>query len=132
MLPLPSIALGPAIGAAVVLAAAAWLHLIHNPAVRARHAAEIAAATAAAVAEHQAAAVRAVEAAAEAQRERDAARAAIRERIVRVPVTTACAASPAVAAALDGLRAGPAGAGAPAGAARPAGLPAAAGPPRQP
>lgn len=129
---IPPLFLGPAIGASLVLAAVAWLHLIHNPAVRARHAAEIAAATAAAVAEHQAAALAAVQAAAAAQRERDEARAAIRERIVRVPVTTACAASPAVAAAIDGLRAGGAGAGAPPRPAGPAVLPAPAAPARQP
>lgn len=132
MIPLPAILHGPAIGAALVLGGMAWLLLFHNPGVRARHAAEIAAATAAAVAEHQAAALRAVEAAESARQERDAARAAIRERIVRVPVTTACADSPALRVALDGLRAGPAGAGGSPGAAVPARLPAPAGPARRP
>jgi hypothetical protein len=129
---IPAILTGPAVGAALVLAGVAWLHLVHNPGVRARHAAEIAAATAAAMAEHQAAALGAVEAATAAAQARDAERTVIRERIIRVPVTTACADSPAVAAALYGLRGRPAGAGAPAGAAVPAGLPAPAGPARQP
>jgi hypothetical protein len=129
---IPPILIGPAIGAGLVLAVLGWVQLIYVPAIRAEYAAEIAAATAAAQAQHQADALRAVEAAGAAQQERDAARIVIRERIIRVPVTTACAASPAVAAALDGLRRAPAGAGAPAGAALPAGLPAPAGPARQP
>jgi len=129
---IPPILIGPAIGAGLVLAVLGWVQLIYVPAIRAEYAAEIAAATAAAQAQHQADALQAVEAAGVAQQERDAARIVIRERIIRVPVATACAASPAVAAALDGLRRAPAGAGAPAGAALPAGLPAPAGPARQP
>jgi hypothetical protein len=129
---IPPILLGPAIGAALVLGVLAWGKLIYEPAIRAEYAAELAAATAAAQAQHQADALRAVEAAGAAQQQREAARTVIRERIVRVPVTMACAASPAVAAALDGLRRGSAGAGAPAGAAVPAGLPAATRPARQP
>jgi hypothetical protein len=101
---IPPVLIGPALGAAAVLAVVGYVQLIYVPAIRAEYAREIAAATAVAVAEHQAAALQAAEAAAEAQRERDAARASIREKIIRVPVTTACVDSPALRAALDGLR----------------------------
>jgi hypothetical protein len=127
VIPLPAALAGPALGAAILLAAAssayAWLRLIHEPAIRAEYAAELAAATAEAHARLQAAALTVAEAANADQAAREARRIEIRERIVRVPVTSACADSPAVRAALGGLRARPADPGAPAGAALPAGVP---------
>lgn len=129
---LPSFLIAPAAGAGVALAivagGVAWAKLSYEPAIRAEYAAEIAALTAARRAADQDAALRAVEAAGAAQNARTAERTIIRERIIRVPITTACADSPAVGVALDGLRARPAGAGAPARAGDAAGLPGATGP----
>lgn len=127
LIPAPLIVAG--LGAAAVLAVVGWVQFVFVPNIRAEHAREIAAATAVAVAEYQVAALQASEAAAEAQRERDEARLAIRERIIRVPVTTACAASPAIVAALGGLRRGASGAGGTSDPARPADVP---GAPRSP
>ena len=127
-LALPTALRGPALGvvlAAVVASGAwAWLRLVHDPSVRDALRAEIAAQTAAELAEHQRAAVVALADLEADIARRTAATVTIRERIIRVPVTVACAASPAVAAALDGLRHAPGGAGAPPGAAAAAGLPA--------
>lgn len=124
---IPAALMSPATGAAalgVALAAGwAWLHWSYKPAIRAEYAAEIAAATDAALAQHQAIALTIVEAAQADQVAREKRRVEIRERIVRVPVTAACADSPAVRAALDGMRARPTGAGARPGAAVPAGVP---------
>lgn len=114
---LPSFLTGPVAGAGVALAivagGVAWAKLSYEPAIRAEYAAEIAALTAAQQAADQDAAIRAVEASSMAAVARAADRAIIRERIIRVPVTTACAASPAVGVALDGLRPRAAGSGAP-------------------
>jgi hypothetical protein len=133
---IPPFLVGPAIGAgALALGLAlgvAWLKGIHEPAIRAEYAAELAAATAKAQAEFQSAALEAVEAAQAAARARQAERVVVRERIIREPVTTACVDSPSVVAALDGLRSRPAGPGAPGGAALPAGLPAPARAPSRP
>ena len=128
----PPFLVGPAIGAAVVVAGLVWLKAIHEPAIRAEYAAELAAATAKAQAEFQSAALDAVEAAQAAAQARNAGRVVVRERIIREPVTTACVGSPSVVAALDGLRSRPAGPGAPGGAALPAGLPAPARAPDRP
>lgn len=125
---LPAALRGPVLGVVLAVLALsggwAWLRLVHDPAVRDALRAEIAAQTAAELAEHQRAALAAM-AALEADVARRAAETAtIRKRIVRVPIATACAGSPAVAAALDGLRHAPRRAGAPAGAGPAAGLPA--------
>jgi hypothetical protein len=101
---IPAQLIAPALGAAAVAGVVLWVQFVFVPNIRAEQAREIAAATAVAVAEYQVAALQASEAAAKAQRERDAARLAIREKIIRVPIKTACADSPAVAVALDGLR----------------------------
>ena len=124
LIPAPLIVAG--LGAAAVLAVVGWVQFVFVPNIRAEQAREIAAATAVAVAEYQVAALQASEAAAEAQRERDEARLAIRERIIRVPVTTACADSPSVRVALDGLRR-PSGDRGASGAAGPADVPGRAG-----
>ena len=125
---IPAALRGPALGVVLVLVALsgawAWLRLVHDPAVRDALRAEIAAQTAAELAEHQRAAVVALADLEADIARRTAATSATRERIIRVPVATACAASPAVAAALDGLRHAPGGAGAPPGATDAAGLPA--------
>lgn len=101
-----------------------WLRLVHDPAVRAEYAAERDAQVAAAVAQHQARAITAMADLEMQQRQAAARVATTRERIIRVPVTTACAASPAVSAALGGLRAAPGGAAAPRHPAPAVGLPA--------
>jgi hypothetical protein len=125
---IPAALRGPALGVVLAVMAIAgawaWLRLVHDPAVRDALRAEIAAQTSAELAEHQRAAVVALADLEADIARRTAATTATRERIIRVPVATACAGSPAIAAALDGLRHGARGAGAPAGAADPAGLPA--------
>lgn len=127
-LALPAALRGPAFGvalAAVAIAGAwSWLRLVHDPAVREALRAEIAAQTAAELAAHQRAALDALAALEADIARRTAAQTQVRERIVRVPVATACAGSPAIGAALDGLRHAPGRAGAPAHPAQPAGLPA--------
>lgn len=133
MIPIPPALIGPAMGAALVLFAAAggwsWLRLVHDPAIRAEYAAELEAQVAAEREAGQRHAMRVLAEADAEHRRRLAEASTLRERIIRVPVTTACAASPAVAAVLDGLRPGPGAAGAardPAAAARlPAPAPAA-------
>ena len=123
---IPAQLIAPALGAAAVAGVVLWVQFVFVPNIRAEQAREIAAATAVAVAEYQTAALQASEAAAEAQRERDAARLAIRERIIRVPIKTACADSPAVAVALDGLRRPP-GSGGTSSSGKPADVPSGAG-----
>ena len=119
---------GPMLGAAAVLGVLVggwlWLVMIHDPAIRAEYAAERDAQVAAARAEDQRRAVAALADMELQQRQALAQAATTRERIIRVPVTTACSAAPAVAAALDGLRAAPGGAGAPRDPGAAAGLPA--------
>lgn len=112
---IPAWAIKPLIGAAIVIAAALafWLWLAaHDDALRAAWEAKQAAAVAKAVEEQRQKGDDATRAAAEAARAAALADAPIREVIRRVPVQTACAASPAVAAALRGLREPSAGAGA--------------------
>ena len=125
---IPPFLLGPLFGAAGMAVAGlafwGWLAFIHDPNVRAAQVAEIAALTAKQEAADRARAEVAVAQADEAARVRGNERVVIRERIIRVPITSACVASPAVAAALDGLRERAGGAGAPADPAQPAALPA--------
>lgn len=127
MLPIPPFLVGPLCGAAGMalagLAAWGWLVLVHDPGVRAAQTAEIAAAVAAQQARDHEAATAALEAQAAATAAQIAALSTTRQRIARAPVSTACAAVPAIRDALDGVRA-LAGGGAPAGAGQPAGLPA--------
>lgn len=125
---IPPLLLGPLAGAAgMALAGAAffgWLHLIHDPAVRAVQVAEIAAVVAEERERQHEAATVALEAQATAQAALDAALAPTRRRIASAPVSSACVASAPVRAALDGLRQPrPAGAGAPGGAGQPVDLP---------
>lgn len=108
-----------------------WLGA-HDRAVLAEQAAK----EAAAVAETQIAdlrrAVDAADAEARDATERAAKVTVIKTEIARAPVTVACVRSPAVAAALDGLRAAGGGNGPPGGAGVPVGMPAAAGPAGRP
>lgn len=128
---IPPFLIKPAIGAAAVVALAGaffgWLHFVHDPDIRAAYVAEIAALTAKQQAADQAAALAAVQQAGAEQAQREATRTIIRERIIRVPVTMACANSNAIGVAIDGLRTGGSGAGAPSDPAIPAGLPGTAG-----
>jgi hypothetical protein len=120
---IPSFLVGPAIGVAVVLAGLGWLHLVHDPAVRAEMAAEITAVTQAEQLAGQQRATEALQQLAAEFQAREASLSATRERIIRVPITAACVASPAVAAAVASLRRPGAGAGAAPGAGQPAGVP---------
>lgn len=105
---LPSFLAGPAIGAAVVLVGLSggwtWLRLVHDPAIRTEYAQELNRQVSDARIEGQKRAMQAIADAEFGFRQRQAESTTIRERIIRVPVTTACAASPAVSAAVDGLR----------------------------
>lgn len=120
---IPGFLIGPAIGAAIAAAVYGWVTLVHDPAVRAAHTAELQAAVTTERLRLEQLASAALAAQAAETAERAAVRVVTRERIVRVPVTTACAAAPAVAAALDGLRQPTARAAAPPGAGQPARLP---------
>jgi hypothetical protein len=103
---IPGVLIGPAIGAAIAAAVYGWVTLVHNPGVRAELQAELqAAVTTERLRVEQLASAALAAQAAEAA-ERAAVRVVTRERIIRVPVTTACAAAPAVAAALESLRGG--------------------------
>jgi hypothetical protein len=99
---IPPFLLGPLAGAAgVVLAGAAffgWLHLVHDPAVRAAQVAEIAAVVAQERERQHQAATAALEAQAAAQAALDAALTQTRRRIANA-APTACAVAP------DALRA---------------------------
>lgn len=124
---IPSALLSPALGAGVLAVAGAafwaWLVLLHDPAIRAEYQAKLDAQVAAARIEDQRLALARMAEVEEEHRQQLAAAATIRERIIRVPVTTACVASPAVAAALDGLRGSAGGHGAPGGAPAAPGVP---------
>lgn len=104
-------------GGAVALALAAWLAVAeHDKRILGEQAAE----EAAVIAEQQVSDLRraVVEANAEATAAiaRASAAANIKREIARAPVSSGCAASPAIAAALDGLRSARPGAGPPGGA----------------
>lgn len=120
---IPGFLIGPAIGAAIAAAVYGWVVLVHDPGVRAAHTAELQAAVTTERLRLEQLASAALAAQAADSAEREAGRVVTRERIIRVPITTACAAAPAIAAALDSLRQPPAGPGAPPGAAQPARLP---------
>jgi len=123
---IPGFLIGPALGAGIAVAAWGYLALVHDPAVRAEMQAEISAAVTTERLRLEQLGSAALEAQAAATAESQAVRVVTRERIIRVPVTTACAAAPAVAAALDSLRRPAASTAAPPGAAQPARLPASA------
>ena len=121
---IPGFLIGPAIGAAIAAAVYGWVVLVHNPGVRAELQAELQAAVTTERLRLEQLASAALAAQAAESAEREAGRVVTRERIIRVPITTACAASPAVRHAVDSLRQPIAGAAAPPGAAQPARLPA--------
>ena len=106
-----------------VVSAWVWLTWVHDPAVRAAYRASIEAEVRIQQDKDRAAAAAALAEVTQRADEREVERVAIRERIIRVPVTVACADAPAIRTALDGLRRGSAGAGAPGGAAGAPGLP---------
>lgn|GEM_PF-6259415 len=124
---IPPALLSPALGAGVLAVAGAafwaWLVLLHDPAIRAEYQAKLDAQVAAQRIEDQRLAMARLAEVEEEHRQQLAAAATIRERIIRVPVTNACVASPAMAAALDGLRGSPGGHGAPGGAGAAPGVP---------
>lgn len=98
-------AVGKGIGACAVLWGGWHLFVAqHDASLRAEWVAQQTAAVEAAVAEQQKKGDAAVIVASNAARAAALAEAPVREVIRRVPVQTACAASPAVAAALDELR----------------------------
>jgi hypothetical protein len=123
---IPGFLIGPVIGAAIAAAVYGWVVLVHNPGVRAELQAEISAAVTTERLRLEQLASAALAAQAAESAEREAGRVVTRERIIRVPVTTACAGSPAVRHAVDSLRQPPAGPGAPSGAGVAAGVPGAA------
>lgn len=125
MIPAPLLA--PALGAAALAAVAAtgfaWLRLIHDPAIRAEYRTELDAQVAAVRLADQEHALQAMASLEAEHRAQLAAATTTRERIIRVPVTTSCMASPAVAVALGGLRDAASGGRAPGSAPGNAGLP---------
>ena len=93
---IPAPLLAPALGAAAMVALAGagwgWLRLVHDPGIRAEYQAKLDAEVAAARLADQAAALQAMENMQALHRAQLAEAATIRERIIRVPVTTSCAA----------------------------------------
>jgi hypothetical protein len=128
---IPGFLVQPAIGAALLAVAAAggwgWLKLSHDPAIRAEVVAEITAATQAAQLEAEAKNRRALEDMAAELRMKDMDLAATREAVRRAPVTKSCMASPAMRAALAGVRKSRSGAGKAGGPGKSPGLSAGAG-----
>jgi hypothetical protein len=124
---IPAALLSPVAGAVALAVAAsggvAWLRLVHDPGIRAEYQAKLDAEIAAARIADQQKALAAIATLEAEHRMELAAAATTRERIIRVPITTACAAAPAVVAALDGLRARASGAGATGSASGHAGVP---------
>ena len=114
---------------AVTMAGAAWWVVgEHDSAVRGALLAEQRAAQLVQLQAQHERTVAALESEAASERARADAMATARRMIANAPITTACADSPAVRAALDGLRSKPSAApGAPGGAKQPAGVPGAAG-----
>lgn len=81
-----------------------WLKFVHEPNIRSAYAAELAAQVAQEKARLQEASLAALEAYQKAQQERQQTTVIIRESVARAPQTASCASSPAMRAALDGLR----------------------------
>ena len=118
--------LAPAVALTVIAGAYSWLKFIHEPNIRSIYANELAIQTEREKARLQTLSIQVLEAQAEAQKARDAADQAIRRSIARAPQTTSCASSPAMRAALDGLRAATPSHPAPTHPAKPSDLPAGA------
>lgn len=95
----------PAVALSVMAGGYSWLKFVHEPNIRSAYAAELAIQAEREKARLQALSIQVLEAQAEAQKARDAADQAIRRSIARAPQTASCASSPAMRAALDGLRA---------------------------
>lgn len=116
------------VGALAVIAAAAFIVHEHDARIRAEDAAHVAAVTAAEELRQSKANAAALSVSLADAQARATATATTKTEIARAPVTNGCAASPAVAAALDGLRrAAGAGSGAPANPGGAVVVPAAAG-----
>jgi hypothetical protein len=105
---IPPVMVGPLIGAGIVLAGGiagwTWLTQIHNPAIRKEYAAELQAQVDQAVIQEKSRAIAVLMDAERQHQERLAQVSTVRERIIRVPVSSVCASSPAISAALDGMR----------------------------
>lgn len=114
----------PAVALSAFAGGYLWLKMIHEPNIRSAYAAEITLQTEREKARLQTLSIQVLEAQAEAQKARDAADQAIRRSIARAPQTTSCASSPAMRAALDGLRAATPSHPAPTHPAKPSDLPA--------
>ena len=100
-----------------------WLKFIHEPNIRSAYAAELAAQVAQEKARLQEASLATLEAYQKEQQERQKDTVVIRESVARAPQTASCASSPAMRAALDGLRGAATSHPASAGAAKPTHLP---------
>ena len=108
--------MGAALLAMAAVGGFAWLRLVHDPEIRSEYQARLDVQVAAARLADAQRAQQVVASMEEMHRAQLAAAVTTRERIIRVPVTTGCIARPAIAAALDGLRAPPSPPGAPGGA----------------
>ncbi len=118
--------LTPALAFGAIASSYLWLKTIHEPNIRAAYAAEIQVITEREKARLQETSIAILEAQHEAQKAREASIQVIYRTVANAPQATSCASSPAMRAALDGLRASSGGAGAPANPAKPTSLPAGA------
>ena len=120
---LPSFLSLPVVLVGMVSSGYLWLKFVHEPNIRSAYAAELAAQVAQEKARLQEASLATLEAYQKAQQERQKDTVVIRESVARVPQTASCASSPAMRAALDGLRGAATSHPASAGAAKPTHLP---------
>lgn len=120
---LPSFLSLPVVLVGMVSSGYLWLKFVHEPNIRSAYAAELAAQVAQEKARLQEASLATLEAYQKAQQERQKGTVIIRESVARAPQTASCASSPAMRAALDGLRGAATSHPASAGAAKPTHLP---------
>lgn len=100
-----------------------WLKFLHEPAIRREYATELSIQVAQERARLQEESQITLEAYHRAQQERQQATIVIRESVIRAPQTVSCISSPAMRAALDGLRGASASPPAPANPAKPPSVP---------
>lgn len=100
-----------------------WLKFLHEPAIRREYAAELSAQVAQERARLQEESQITLEAYHRAQQERQQAVTVIREGVARAPQSISCVSSPAMRAALDGLRGASASPPTPANPAKPPSVP---------
>lgn len=120
---LPSFLSLPVVLVGAVSSGYLWLKFVHEPNIRSAYAAELAAQVAQEKARLQEASLATLEAYQKEQQERQKDTVVIRESVARAPQTASCASSPAMRAALDGLRGAATSHPASAGAAKPTHLP---------